>query len=313
MEGATAALDLSGLRPSEELWVDVVGLQFRSFLKEARDTLRAAAARRPPGDEVRVVKELEPRLGPPFHRFIRLLNQVPVQIPAGRIVQVRRRLKELLLDLLLPAPIYRQSLLKPLGYAGDYVTMNIAYTDHYQGETAYAKYLNRMFCDLAVSRAAISRLDYLRQWIGFTVHDNRSARTRILSVACGPAREVRDYLSSTALKREVVFSLADQDVRALAFAQAELAPYAGPGRPARVEAVNAPSSISSASRSASPIWPARTSSTPPGCWTTCHPMLHGRSCARYSGCSRPAVPLSPATSRPAATPGDSSKASWIGR
>jgi extracellular factor (EF) 3-hydroxypalmitic acid methyl ester biosynthesis protein len=185
------------------------------------------------------VKELEPRLGPPFHRFIRLLNQVPVQIPAGRIVQVRRRLKDLLLDLLLPAPIYRQSLLKPLGYAGDYVTMNIAYTDHYQGETAYAKYLNRMFCDLAVSRAAISRLDYLRQWIGFTVHDNRSARTRILSVACGPAREVRDYLSSTALKREVVFSLADQDVRALAFAQAELAPYAGPGRPARVEAVNA--------------------------------------------------------------------------
>jgi extracellular factor (EF) 3-hydroxypalmitic acid methyl ester biosynthesis protein len=238
MKTAAGLLEGPEVHAGHEHWVDVIGLQFRSFLKQARDTLRAAAAKRSAADEVRVVQELEPRLGPPFHRFIRLLNQIPAQVPAARLPAVRRRLKELLVDLLMPAPFYRQSFVKPLGYAGDYMTMNIAYTDHYQGETAYAKYLNRMFCDLSVSRAAISRLDYLRQWIGYTVHDSRGPRTRILSLACGPAREIRDFLASTALDREVVVSLLEQDVRALAFAQAELAPFAGAGSHVQVEPVH---------------------------------------------------------------------------
>lgn len=237
METAYAMSRATSLRAGEDRWVEVLGVQFRGFLEQVRARLAPASAN--DVDDLLTVKELEPYLGPPFHRFIRHLNDVTWRIPAERVPAVRRRLKEQLEELLMPAPIFRQSLRKPLGYAGDYLTMSIAYGDHYQGETAYAKYLNRMFCDLSVSRAAISRVDYLRRWIDWAVHDSAGPSTRILSVACGPAREVRDHLASAAVGKELVVSLLDQDPRALAFAQAELAPLTGRGRRVRVAPVNA--------------------------------------------------------------------------
>ena len=238
MELAQALPDTRSADSGQEHWVDAIGLQFRSFLKQARDTLRAAASGQE-ADDVRVVKDLEPRLGPPFHRFILLLDQVPERIAPGRMPAVRRRLQELLLDVLIPAPVFRQSFLEPFSSAGDSLALEIACADPYQGETAYAKFLNRMFCELAVSRAAISRLDYLRRWIAYAVHDSGRQPARILSLACGPAREMGDYLASNAPGKELVVSLLDRDARALAFAQAALAPFAGHGRPLRVAPVHA--------------------------------------------------------------------------
>ena len=211
-------------------------LEFRDFLEDARATLRAAAAQAVGREEVEIVKEREPLLAPAFHRFVRSLDQA---LPPDRIDGARDRLKELLADLFMPAPVYRQAFLKPFGYAGDFLTMHIVYGDHYQGDTAYARYVNRMLCDLTASRAAIAQLEYLRRWIFFATHARNNPCARILSVGCGPAREVRAYLGSAAYDRDVVITLLDQDFRALAFAQGELAPFTAPGRRVRIEAVRA--------------------------------------------------------------------------
>ena len=233
MKTAYAISPETAFPPGDDRWVEALGIRFRGFLEQVRARLAPLSAN--DGDDVLAVKELEPWLDPPFHRFVRLLNDVPRRVPAERLPALRRRLQEVLHPLLMPAPIFREWLAK---WTGDRVTVDIAEADRYRGDTAYAKCLNRMLCELSISRGAISRLDYLRRWIDWTVRDS-APRVRILSVGCGPAREIREYLAASRLEKDVLVSLLDRDAHALAFAHRNLAAFSGFGRRARIETINA--------------------------------------------------------------------------
>lgn len=208
-------------------WVRTLVGDFRVFLAELKQAFDAAVPVGSPQEiEDRVVKAVETRTANKFHDFIAKMNDLPRRIPPEHRNVVSRYMKIQVQDMLQPAPIYRQSLFKPLGYAGDYITMNIAYTNHYQGDTAYAKYLNRMFCELMISRAAIARVPFLKDWIARTVANHPDRAVSITSIAAGPAREVQDFLSEADASLRMNVTLFDQDAMALSFAQAALAPFA---------------------------------------------------------------------------------------
>ena len=76
---------------------------------------------------------------------------------------------------------------KPLGYAGDYVTMNYIYdfnNKKYLGETLFERLLNRYTCSRDVANSNIHRKEYLKEKIQRIIHSklaiwfkNRSVRS----------------------------------------------------------------------------------------------------------------------------------------
>jgi len=215
------------LGPCVPDWIKILVSDFRVFAREIKEALDQAV---PVGSsqelEDSAVKAVEERIAPTFQNFISRLAGLPSRSADPANDEISRYLKAQMRDLLMPAPIYRQSLFKPLGYAGDYVVMNIAYTNHYQGDSAYAKFVNRMFCQISISRAAIARVPFLKGWIERVVREHPGEVSRITTIASGPAREVQEFLSDAEPDLRAAFTLFDQDALALSFAQSALSPFA---------------------------------------------------------------------------------------
>jgi hypothetical protein len=113
---------------------------------------------------------------------------------------------------------------KPLGYAGDYVTMNYIYDhhrDHYLGRTLFTKLINNYTCNTTVASSNIFRKDFLKKKIRDLVA-GKPGQT-ILSVGCGPAREVVELLKEGALQGPLTIHLLDLEKNAINYVKKELA------------------------------------------------------------------------------------------
>jgi extracellular factor (EF) 3-hydroxypalmitic acid methyl ester biosynthesis protein len=121
-------------------------------------------------------------------------------------------------NVLLRAPIMARTNLKPRGYNGDSEMMRMIYLDDYQGESTFGKILHKFSVDQPAAQAVRNR----RQEVAGMLHRfiERSPlrspeRLRVLSVACGPAFEVRDILRAPGDCARIHFSFFDQDQQAL--------------------------------------------------------------------------------------------------
>lgn len=86
--------------------------------------------------------------------------------------------------------INRQIYRKPLGYAGDYITMNYIYdyyNNRYLGNSSYEKVINNYTCNVPFSVSNIIRKNFFKKKILETM--NKKQDTKMLDVGSGPARE----------------------------------------------------------------------------------------------------------------------------
>ncbi len=113
---------------------------------------------------------------------------------------------------------------KPRGYAGDFEMMNNMYYNEVRGADLFSKCLQRTFTDNPGARAVRNRSRYLLEKIQQACAGPRTEPTQILSVACGPAYEVRSFISasSQSVLNQTKFYLLDQDEVALQYAQREI-------------------------------------------------------------------------------------------
>jgi extracellular factor (EF) 3-hydroxypalmitic acid methyl ester biosynthesis protein len=112
---------------------------------------------------------------------------------------------------------------KPLGYDGDFVMMTYIYDYHdkYFGKTLHSKLINKYTCNVDVSRSNLARKEFFKKEISDRVKKN--SYSRILSVGCGPAREVVELLREGSLTNEIDFFCLDFEDRAIAFVKEQLA------------------------------------------------------------------------------------------
>jgi SAM-dependent methyltransferase len=130
----------------------------------------------------------------------------------------------ILTPLLLQAPMVHRSYSKPLGYPGDYQVMLYYYGDSFEGDTAFAKVVHKLFVRHPLSAGVCTRKDYVLDWM-LRQHDqvvrSGGGEFKVTSLGCGPAREVADFFSA---RREwtgrVVFTLFDQEEETLEVAYA---------------------------------------------------------------------------------------------
>jgi len=115
--------------------------------------------------------------------------------------------------------IYR----KPLGYAGDYIVMNYIYDyhkDRYLGNSSYEKLINDYTCNIPISRCNIARKEFLKRKILETVKTKDNAR--IMSVGCGPLRELIELLKEGAITKPFLFKCIDFEKGAIDYVKKEL-------------------------------------------------------------------------------------------
>lgn len=127
--------------------------------------------------------------------------------------------------LLLCAPFIHRCYTKPLGYPGDYGMMNMMLGDPFQGNSLYAKIVNAWVILSAAGDAYRHRVVYLEKVLHEEVArvqaDGRTCR--ILSLGCGAAREVQQFILNDPLSEKCSFTLLDFSPDTIAYATAQIA------------------------------------------------------------------------------------------
>ncbi|HUL61087.1 MAG TPA: class I SAM-dependent methyltransferase, partial [Anaeromyxobacteraceae bacterium] len=140
---------------------------------------------------------------------------------------------------ILGSEIHKRTNLKPRGYAGDAEMMRLIYENAYVGRYVFNQLLHKHAVEMPGAEAVRLR----RVYVSRAIRELRSrfpdaAPFRFLSVAAGPACELRDVITTAEEARVTECVLLDQDVEALDVARDEVARIeATLGAPLRVQLV----------------------------------------------------------------------------
>jgi SAM-dependent methyltransferase len=125
-------------------------------------------------------------------------------------------LRRQLWHMLMCAPIIRRTNLKPRGYAGDSEIMRMIYDNAYRGDSLFARLLHKHALERTGAHAVRNRrvlvADALRSYREETASGQP---VRVLSVACGPGRELADIILTQTDAKNFTFRMFDQDQYAL--------------------------------------------------------------------------------------------------
>lgn len=126
------------------------------------------------------------------------------------------------------APILYRSWAKPLGFAGDHVTMAYIYDQGWEGDGLFAKLIHRYGTDHPASETVRARKTFLKELIrqAATEADGRGENElrNVVTLGCGPAQEAVEFVQEYAGERPLQFTLIDQDNGALGMANKQLSP-----------------------------------------------------------------------------------------
>jgi extracellular factor (EF) 3-hydroxypalmitic acid methyl ester biosynthesis protein len=182
------------------LWLDQVELEIRSAPSGSRIDM-----------EQRAVREIGRDMVPAFNAMHERLEQVSAGIDAELQPVHQNFAKRQLHPLVMGSPFAYRTYHKPLGYAGDYEMVNMILRDPYEGSSLFAKVVNLWFLSQWPAQAHRNRIQYLK---GLLKAETRRGAAqgrpiRVLSLGCGPAREVQEFLAEDALCDHAQFSLLD--------------------------------------------------------------------------------------------------------
>jgi hypothetical protein len=106
------------------------------------------------------------------------------------------------------APYYNRIITKPEGYAGDAEMMRIIYSNQYEGETPFGMFLHKQATLCQACQAVRNRRKLLKDQI------LEKEKGDILSLAAGPAAEIRDVLNKISFQ-DYNFIALDHDIKTI--------------------------------------------------------------------------------------------------
>ena len=158
-----------------------------------------------------LAQELGPRANSVFARFVERFEDIGVSLEAETVPAHRAYMGRQLHPLVLCSPWVYRTVMKPLGYAGDYEMVDMMFRDPFEGASLFARIVNYCFLNQGAVQAHRNRIDYLLQKL---VEENlRTMRTggglRILSLGCGPAVEAQRFLEGRRAPNGISLDLVD--------------------------------------------------------------------------------------------------------
>jgi CRP-like cAMP-binding protein/SAM-dependent methyltransferase len=131
--------------------------------------------------------------------------------------QLESHLQHELLPFVLMTETTERFYSKPRGYAGDYLTIEKIYLNRPAGIGRLGPIIDHVHLEAPSARAVRNRRGLLVSEIKKTLSSKRGKRIKIMSLACGPAREIFDVYEEMEDKTLIETTLLDIDCQALAF------------------------------------------------------------------------------------------------
>jgi extracellular factor (EF) 3-hydroxypalmitic acid methyl ester biosynthesis protein len=195
----TFLLDLRG-------WTEQIELGIRSSPK-----LNSGALERS------VIDALSPQVISALDSLFEKFENIAASLPDDMKPSYRNYIQRQLHPIVLCAPFAYRSYAKPLGYAGDYEMINMMLGDPRQGGSLFAKIFNVWLLHQGSAAAHRNRIRILTRRLSETAAAaaRRGHPARILSLGCGPAWEIREFLTQSELSNNTAFTLLDFDEETL--------------------------------------------------------------------------------------------------
>ncbi len=171
-------------------------------------------------EEAELFARLRSRWGVAYFEAVAALHARSKLLDERSVQQARDYASSALLPILIACPLHRRAYEKPLGYAGDYRMMELYFAQDLAGDTLFGRFLHTIAQGYTLGRTVIAREALMRSVVREVAAAKSAANTdrpvRILSLASGPALELRRFLQeASALRRPVQLILLDQDEGAL--------------------------------------------------------------------------------------------------
>jgi len=119
-------------------------------------------------------------------------------------------------NIILCSAMMKRTNLKPRGYAGDSEMMRLIYLNDAQGKSTFSKLMHLHPMGHAGAEAVRNRRKLIVEKLnGVQKKFSSKEKLKVLSVACGPAFELQDIITTAEDSRKYHFTLLDQDRAAL--------------------------------------------------------------------------------------------------
>ncbi len=157
-----------------------------------------------------------------FHCLDNHLNELSILTKSYTAIQHKESanyFRSKISSFLQQAPFWQRVLDKPRGYAGDSEMMQMIYRNNYEGPTLFGQLLHKHGINRPAAQAVRNRRKLIPKILSETEENrrlqNNTSPTRVLSIACGPAWEMRDLIEEIGDHSRYEFYFLDQDIEAL--------------------------------------------------------------------------------------------------
>ena len=156
------------------------------------------------------------KFGSLHYEFYKLV----IKIGAENANLQRSFVQGLLHPLLMSSPFPYRIYSKPLGYAGDYEMMRMIQRENAEGKNIFAKFINVFYTNIPIAICVKNRTHQLVKLIedGVKKAEAENREFRSLSIGCGPALEIKQFLEKNSPKVKCNFRLLDFNEETLNFA-----------------------------------------------------------------------------------------------
>jgi extracellular factor (EF) 3-hydroxypalmitic acid methyl ester biosynthesis protein len=199
-EFKVAVADMQTFLHDMRLWLNQLELRTRATSKPETSRLEKELGRQ-------IGESTTPILTQMFEKFEDITHRIDPDLSGPHSAFARRMLHPLLLS----SPFLHRTYYKPLGYAGDYEMVNMMFRDPLEGESLFAKVVNLWFLQQPPAQAHRNRIDYLVRKLNETAFRMVKAGKipRVLSIGCGPAVEVQQFMAREFLVERMHLTLMD--------------------------------------------------------------------------------------------------------
>jgi extracellular factor (EF) 3-hydroxypalmitic acid methyl ester biosynthesis protein len=174
-------------------------------------------------DEAELFGRLRARWGAAYYEAVAALHAQSKLLGEEAVQLARGYASSALMPILIACPLHRRAYEKPLGYAGDYRMMELYFARDLVGETLFGRFLHTIAQGYSLGRAVVAREALMRDAVRAAAESPGVGPVRVLSVAAGPALELRRLLrEATSFRRPLQLVLLDQDEGALEIANRRL-------------------------------------------------------------------------------------------
>ncbi|MCS7338004.1 MAG: class I SAM-dependent methyltransferase [Verrucomicrobiae bacterium] len=156
----------------------------------------------------KLAKPVLPCIDALFEKFEAVAAKVEPDLAPVHYTYARRQLHPVVLC----APLLHRAFVKPLGYAGDYKTVEMIALNRYEGASLFAKLINAWFLRQPPAAGHRNRLLRFKKQLAEETARALSAKKQkvsILNVGCGPAWEVQQFVAQDPLSSYAEFTLLD--------------------------------------------------------------------------------------------------------